>query len=195
MTDKEKENRVNSLALNFLQRQQLQPNPFADQILQAYKEAYYQAEKDNSFPKEQVSKDLDIAIGEYCSNPNNFVTYIDVAFGCKTEQKDDIPLIIKAIEFGAKWREEHPKEKPVSEDLEEATNNYCVNARKGYPRVKDETDRYICSAFKAGSQWQKEQIMKNAVECEYFDGSLFRNDLREKYRDGDKVKTVIVKSE
>lgn len=38
----------------------------------------------------------------------------------------------------------------------------------------------------------KEEFMKNAVECEYFDGSLFRNDLREKYRDGDKVKIVIV---
>lgn len=41
----------------------------------------------------------------------------------------------------------------------------------------------------------KEEFMKDAVECEYFDGSLFRNDLREKYRDGDKVKIVIVKSE
>ena len=69
--------------------------------------------------------------------------------------------MLDAIEFGAKWREEHPQEKPASEDLEEATNNYCLNARKGYPRVKDETDRYICSAFKAGAQWQKEQFEKD----------------------------------
>lgn len=54
-------------------------------------------------------------------------------------------------------------EEPVSEELEEAANNYCLNARKGYPRVKDETDRYICSAFKAGAQWQKEQIVKEAI--------------------------------
>ena len=49
------------------------------------------------------------------------------------------------------------QEKPVSDDLEDATNNYCVNVRKGYPRVMDETDRYICNAFKAGAQWQKEK--------------------------------------
>jgi len=50
------------------------------------------------------------------------------------------------------------KEESVSEDLIEATNNYCVNVRKGYPRVMDETDRYICNAFKAGAKWQKEQL-------------------------------------
>ena len=50
-----------------------------------------------------------------------------------------------------------PKEEPVSEDLMEATNNYCLNVRKSYPRVKDETDRYICNAFMAGAKWQKEK--------------------------------------
>lgn len=47
------------------------------------------------------------------------------------------------------------KEEPVSEDLEKAAKIYCVNARKGYPRVMDETDRYICNAFMAGAKWQK----------------------------------------
>ena len=53
------------------------------------------------------------------------------------------------------------KEEPVSENLEEATNNYTLNVRKGYPRVMDETDKYICNAFKAGAKWQKEQIKEN----------------------------------
>ena len=56
-------------------------------------------------------------------------------------------------------------QEPVSEDLEEATINYCVNVRKGYPRVMDETDRYICNAFKAGANWQKERIMANSTNA------------------------------
>lgn len=52
------------------------------------------------------------------------------------------------------------QEEPVSEDLEEATNNYCLNARIGYPRVKDETDKYICSAFKAGANYVLDEIEK-----------------------------------
>lgn len=54
------------------------------------------------------------------------------------------------------------QEEPVSEDLEEACNNFCVNARKGYPRVMDKTDRYICNAFKASAKWQKEHLWKSA---------------------------------
>lgn len=60
----------------------------------------------DSLQEEPVSEDLDIAIGEYCSNPDNFITYIDVAFAYRSEQKDDIPLIIKAIKFGAQWQKQ-----------------------------------------------------------------------------------------
>lgn len=56
--------------------------------------------------EEPVNEDLDIAIGEYCSNPDNFITYIDVASGFRSKQKDDIPLIIKAIKFGANWKKQ-----------------------------------------------------------------------------------------
>ena len=59
------------------------------------------------------------------------------------------------------------QEESVSEDLMEATNNYCVVVRKGYPRVMDETDRYICNAFKAGANWQKEQMMAKAIETTF----------------------------
>lgn len=61
-------------------------------------------------------------------------------------------------EFAEKLKE------PVSEDLADASNNYCLNIRKGYPRVKDEIDIFICNAFKVGAQWQKEKIMKDAIE-------------------------------
>ena len=47
-------------------------------------------------------------------------------------------------------------EQPV-EGLEEATHNYVVNIRLGYPRVMDETDKYIYNAFKAGALWMKKR--------------------------------------
>ena len=52
---------------------------------------------------------------------------------------------------------EYNKQEPASEDLIDASNNYCLTIRKGYPRVKDETDVFICNAFKAGAEWQKER--------------------------------------
>ena len=95
------------------------------------------------------------------------------------------------------------QEEPVSEDLEEASNNYVLNVRKGYPRVMDETDRYICNAFKAGAQWQKQQLMANAV-----DGKIYETQARSKlkaattgklspldYNVGDKVKVVVIKED
>lgn len=48
--------------------------------------------------KEPVSEDLENAIGEYCSNPDNFATWIG------GDETDDIRLIIKAIKFGARWQ-------------------------------------------------------------------------------------------
>jgi hypothetical protein len=91
------------------------------------------------------------------------------------------------------------QEEPVSEDLMDATNNYCVNVRKGYPRVKDETDRYICNAFEAGANWQKEQMMAKTIE-----GYVLANGMGEpilhlwdkgKHLVGKKVKVVVIKED
>ena len=38
-------------------------------------------------------------------------------------------------------------------NLDEAANNYSRDIRLGYPRVMDETDKYIYNAFKAGAEW------------------------------------------
>ena len=70
---------------------------------------------------------------------------------CKEEAYDEVISLLDSLQ-----------EEPVSDDLVVETNNYCVNVRKGYPRVMDETDRYICNAFKAGAQWQKENLWKAA---------------------------------
>lgn len=93
---------------------------------------------------------------------------------------------------------------PVSEDLDEAGKEWLrPQLDKSYEKYGENKmmelthfDGYsMLEAIEFGAKWKEEQLMKNAVECEYFDGSLFCNDLREKYRDCDKVKIVIVKNE
>ena len=93
------------------------------------------------------------------------------------------------------------QEEPISEDLEKAGKEWLrpqldkSYANYGEAKMMELThfDGYaMLEAIEFGAKWKEEQIMKNAVECEYFDGSLFCNDLREKYRDCDKVKIVIV---
>ena len=51
------------------------------------------------------------------------------------------------------------KEKVVElpSNLDEAANNYGIDIRLGYPRVMDETDKYIYNAFKAGAEWMAGQ--------------------------------------
>ena len=63
-------------------------------------------------------------------------------------------------------------QEPASEDLVDAINNYCLNVRKGYPRVKDETDVFICNAFKHGAQWQREEIYKKLFRISMSSNSM-----------------------
>ena len=50
--------------------------------------------------------------------------------------------------------QEHPS---LPSNLDEAANNYSVDIRLGYPRVMDETDRFIYNAFKSGAEWMAGQ--------------------------------------
>ena len=52
-------------------------------------------------------------------------------------------------------------------NIDEAANNYGIDIRLGYPRVMDETDRYIYNAFKAGAEWLAGQFQK--IEGELVD--------------------------
>lgn len=61
-----------------------------------------------------------------------------------TETKDDYFV------DGVLWADEHPKEEPVSEELEEASLEYFKQALKDGDKTK-------LDAFKAGAKWQKEQ--------------------------------------
>ena len=48
----------------------------------------------------------------------------------------------------------------------QARNDYGLNARLGYPRIMDETDRQICDAFEAGKNWADENPKPNLVDID-----------------------------
>jgi hypothetical protein len=60
MSKTEKENRINSLAVTFLERQQIIPHPLADQIIRAYKEGYNKAEKDLKLTYDDICEIMEI---------------------------------------------------------------------------------------------------------------------------------------
>ena len=89
-------------------------------------------------------------------------------------------------------------EEPVSDDLEKAAVEYATDYLFSPSPVKDPVDH-----FKAGAQWQKEQVMKTVV-----DGKIYETQARSKlkaatigkisnlkYRVGDKVKLIILKED
>lgn len=81
----------------------------------------------------------------------------------------------------------------VSEDLEEASINYADNEEYG-----DDVYYAIKAAFKEGAKWQKEQLMKNAINTE---ASLTMSvpsiciSLPLGVNVGDKVKVIVIKEE
>ena len=54
------------------------------------------------------------------------------------------------------------QEESVSEDLEEAANEYCNTPAINNPPFAP--TEFIKEAFKAGAQWQKQQTVEKAVE-------------------------------
>lgn len=86
--------------------------------------------------------------------------------------------------------------KPASEDLEEAAKKYADEEEYG-----DDVYYSIKATFKEGANWQKEQMMKGAVDAEVTYGKslaipslgyfLDKNEMDV----GDKVKLIIIKSE
>ena len=98
-----------------------------------------------------------------------------------------------------------PKE-PVSEDLEEAAMECIVSLipeqelNPTTPFSLEYVVELLTKAFKAGSQWQKEQMMKGAIEglvindtklTHGYDDIVFS--MPKELKVGDKVKMIIVK--
>lgn len=146
--------------------------------------------------EEPVSEDLDEAAKEWLS-PQLDKSYAKYGEAKMMElTKFDGYAMLEAIEFGAKWKEEQ-FEKNRLEHCNSITNEQAELEQKFLDEHLDKYNRMptFLDAIEYGMRLQKEQMMKNAVECEYFDGSLFCNDLREKYRDCDKVKVIVIKED
>lgn len=88
-------------------------------------------------------------------------------------------------------------QEPVSVDLANAAIEYCGGDKGSDARVR--------AAFVVGANWQKEQMMKDAIECNigWYDGPLldYTQQQQDKALDkigakiGDKVKLIIIKGE
>ena len=89
------------------------------------------------------------------------------------------------------------KKEPVNNDLEEAASQYPSVICQISPQWKSEVE----NVFKAGAEWQKEQMMKEAVGAE----AIYLNQLgwsittdipiEHLVKNGDKVKVLIIKEE
>ena len=106
--------------------------------------------------------------------------------GCCPKETKEI-IINKIIP----WINDLPEE-PVSEDLEDAAEDYCKSTLVGSRYIKK-------NAFKAGAQWQKEQMMAKAIDahCFGFQGAaLFSFRLpASKYLVGSEVKVIVIKED
>lgn len=92
------------------------------------------------------------------------------------------------------------QEQPASEELEEAAENHALKCHSKKASVA--TLAASIYDFRAGADWRKEQMMKNGVDAIVY--KIGRNYLKEidrdailkaltNYKDGDKVKVIIVK--
>lgn len=144
---------------------------------------------------------------------------VSIKYGNCFEKHSDLASM--AFIKGAKWGKEQaeiqikaqsmalphgcPKEKPISEELEEAANSCssCIYLEE----VLSDDDKEVLkerlvNTFKAGAQWQKEQMMKDAVYglvCGHDESSPAWIDLnllnKPNVKVGTEVKLIIIKDE
>lgn len=124
----------------------------------------------------------------------------------------------------AKWGAEHRGSSETPKDLEEAAEEYEHNRvyeselekyslyldsldDNEEPKMKEPSKETkfllnadVINAFIAGAKWQKEQMMKEAVEARVgrnFTGvqQIFSTVYPDKYKDGDKVRIIVCKKE
>ena len=88
------------------------------------------------------------------------------------------------------------QEEPVSEELEEAATQYGID---NFPSLCNGCKHVPVDAFKAGTKWQKEQMMAKAINASCFgfqDAALFSFRLpADKYLVGSEVKVIVIKED
>lgn len=116
---------------------------------------------------------------------------IDYSF-LNTQGKYDKELTYPVIDK-VKFIKKSMQEEPVSVDLEKAARKYAKKESHGYEPCN------IVETFKAGAQWQKQQMEKKAFPVEIgrmrsdYKCMLHGNFLH--YDTGDKVKVIIIKED
>lgn len=85
-------------------------------------------------------------------------------------------------------------EEPVSEDLEEAANFYANTHTEWFDA---DNNPHVSPAFKAGAQWQEEQMMAKAIDgtARPDDNEIWCNLTSNNLEDGDKIKVIVIKED
>lgn len=140
-------------------------------------------------PKERVSIAYDTHDERGVRYTYGYFQFYNGTCGCFLKDGNEQPKVVKAedIKYWMPVPSLDMQEDPVSEDLEEAAREYTEKGSK----CQEEVDSFI-----AGANWQKEQMMKEAIEgiARPDDSEIWCNLASFNLKDGDKVK-VIVKSE
>ena len=123
-------------------------------------------------------------------------------YGSSAEAKYRVEVYTELIDFINSLPEE-----PLSEDLEEANKQYRKEVHNQLANTQgmcwefdwDDVEMAIDDAFKAGAQWQKEQIMKEAIDAKigsFTNGTIYDADFNidSNLKDDEKIKIIIIKS-
>ena len=149
----------------------------------------------DTLQEQPVCKDVEEAAWGYASKECEKAAFIA---GANWQRNRLLPMIDNICKV---CRIQHEKENPVCEGLEEEIERYLHSLGVGYggwvDGMEDDDLRSIARHF---AQWQKEQMMKEAVEASVgrnFTGmqQIYLTIYPERYKDGDKVRIVIVKED
>lgn len=117
-------------------------------------------------------------------------------------REEAVKSLLRELNKALRDKEEQMKlqKEPVSEDLELASERYACkfsNSKYGHDKVKD--------AVVWGANWQKEQMLKDAISCKVFWHDMPLLDYTQEQQDevlekiganvGDKVKLIIIKED
>lgn len=104
---------------------------------------------------------------------------------CKEEAYNDVLALLDTTQ-----------EEPVSEELEKAAEGYAITdevLQNGKVMINFQVEK----AFRAGAKWQKEHLIKDAVDGEIGYWNLrwlsVNADLPRTVAEGDKVKVILIK--
>ena len=162
-------------------------------------------------PKKQPKFRVGDTIKGPCNNVFQVKEVLDTQYLLHSENGDEL----NSIEIVDKYS--CISEEPVSEDLEETARYYLLNnhvsplndiLHQADLKVEMQYHKDIENAYKVGAEWQKQQMMKDAldgcvtmiVKSDTSSRNLFISTSQlykelQKYEEGDKLKIIIVKED